>query len=513
MRRSVVLAISIAAATVMAGAIHPSPALATGSTISGTVYDDANRNGQLDAGEAPFANAIVDVYAGSAFVTSVSTDANGSFQAARLADNTYTVLLDGTSWSPLRDTWVATTTGTLRPTRTVTISGSAVVDLGLRKIVRSTTMGSPLSTYQAANGLLVNSYDDAVDAKTLYDDLAGVQLTGAEAAVTTLNFDSPSTLNDTVSNVFGGPPYSGYTATMYVTYDTWIMSGDETLVHEYGHAWSKYHADITQQDPSFASYLQARGLTGNPNLGTNWMWEPSELIAEDYRQLFGTPNAASYPQANTDLPPAASVPGLRSFLQSTFTTGPSGGSSVPAASVSAVSPGVGAATGGTQVTVSGSGFAGQGWTTTGVRVGGASASFSVVSPTQLTVTLPPGSGTQDVTVTVGSSGASSTSPATSADRVTYAPVPTGSGVTPSSGGVRGGTKVTVYGTGFSGAGFTAQAVRFGGVAGSKLVVVSPTQLTVLTPAAAGTGTVSVVISTPGGTSAAGSTSVFTYKRK
>jgi uncharacterized protein (TIGR03437 family) len=79
--------------------------------------------------------------------------------------------------------------------------------------------------------------------------------------------------------------------------------------------------------------------------------------------------------------------------------------------------------------------------------------------------------------------------------------------------MRGGTKVTVYGTGFSGAGFTVDAVRFGGVAGSKLVVVSPTQLTVLTPAATGTGSVSVVISTPGGSSATSSTSVFTYKRK
>src|SRR5207248_2590607 len=133
------------------------------------------------------------------------------------------------------------------------------------------------------------------------------------------------------SNVFGGPPYSGYSDTMYVTYDTWIMNGDVTLVHEYGHAWSKYNADITQQDPSFASYLKARGLTGNPNLGTSWMWEPSELIAEDYRQLFGTPGSASYPQANTDIPAAASVAGLRSFLQSTFTTSPSSGGSTSTA--------------------------------------------------------------------------------------------------------------------------------------------------------------------------------------
>lgn len=49
------------------------------------------------------------------------------------------------------------------------------------------------------------------------------------------------------------------------------------------------------------------------------------MIAEDYRQLFGTPNAQAMPQANREIPPAASVPGLRDFLANTFRTPPAGG--------------------------------------------------------------------------------------------------------------------------------------------------------------------------------------------
>jgi hypothetical protein len=80
---------------------------------------------------------------------------------------------------------------------------------------------------------------------------------------------------------------------------------DFPISYEYGHAWSEYYLYIVQQDPTLASYLQARGLTGNPNLNSGQMWSPLELIADDYRQLFGTPNAQSYPPFNYQIPPPA----------------------------------------------------------------------------------------------------------------------------------------------------------------------------------------------------------------
>ena len=86
-------------------------------------------------------------------------------------------------------------------------------------------------------------------------------------------------------------------------------SGDRTLFHEYGHAWSLYNAYLVQQDPALTAYLRARGLLGDPRLGTSYAWDPRELIAEDYRQLFGSPNAQLGGQINRDVPLAKESPG------------------------------------------------------------------------------------------------------------------------------------------------------------------------------------------------------------
>lgn len=481
-------------------------------TVSGSVWNDADRNGVYSSGEVPFANIPLDVYAGNTYVTGGYTDAYGNYSITGLTDGTYIVEVDAQTWNSMRDAWVPTTTGGLRYQLTVNLAGSAVANFGLRQVVRSTTMGAPMSSYTGANGLVANSYDDAVTAKALYDDLASVQLMGPEAGTTTLNFDSPSSSSDTISSVSGGPPYSNFHATMYVSFDSWVTSGDNVLVHEYGHSWSKYNADITQQDPSFASYLQARGLAGNPNLGTSWMWEPAELIAEDYRQLFGTPSAASYPQANTAIPPAASVSGLKSFLQNTYDVSASA-PTPPAPYVASIAPAVAPSSGGMTVTATGGNFSGSGWSTQSVQVGGVTAAFTLLSPTQISVVLPPGVGTQDVIVTTNASSGSSTSAASPADVVTYVPAPTVTSLSVTSGPLRGGTTVTVSGTSFAGPGFSASSVAFGGSAGSKLTVLSPTQLTVVSPSMSATGSVNVVVTTAGGSSALSSADVFTYRKK
>ena len=67
----------------------------------------------------------------------------------------------------------------------------------------------------------------------------------------------------------------------------------------------------------------------------------------------------------------------------------------PRPAVTGVSPGVGSTAGGTTVTITGTGLAGA----TGVRFGGAAASLTADSSTQVTVTSPPGTGTVTITVT------------------------------------------------------------------------------------------------------------------
>jgi phospholipase C len=76
------------------------------------------------------------------------------------------------------------------------------------------------------------------------------------------------------------------------------------------------------------------------------------------------------------------------------------------------------------------------------------------------------------------------------------PIPVITSVKPSSGTHKGGTKVTIHGTGFTG----ATAVLFGTKKGTKVKVVSATEITVTAPA--GTGTVHITVTAPGGISAA-----------
>ena len=75
--------------------------------------------------------------------------------------------------------------------------------------------------------------------------------------------------------------YTNYSASIYLDYENWLTYGDANLDHEYGHAWSLYNAYMTQQDPSFAGYLKARGLTNDPRLDTSHAWNRREMRSVD----------------------------------------------------------------------------------------------------------------------------------------------------------------------------------------------------------------------------------------
>ena len=83
----------------------------------------------------------------------------------------------------------------------------------------------------------------------------------------------------------------------------------------------------------------------------------------------------------------------------------------PRPAVTGVSPDGGSTAGGTTVTITGTGLAGA----TGVRFGGAAATITADSSTQITVTTPPGTGTVTITVTTPAG----TSKITAAGHYTY----------------------------------------------------------------------------------------------
>ncbi|ATB33021.1 IPT/TIG domain-containing protein [Melittangium boletus] len=160
----------------------------------------------------------------------------------------------------------------------------------------------------------------------------------------------------------------------------------------------------------------------------------------------------------------------------------------PAPKLMWLSPGRGSSNGGTMVTLSGGNFA------PGARVtfGGVAAPVvEVNSPSSLTATTPPhAAGWVAVTVS-NPDGQGATLPGA----FTYeaAPPPVLSSVSPAAGPSRGGTSVTLRGSGFA----PGATVRFGGVAATSVLVVSGTSLSTLSPAHA-PGQVDVEVINPDG---------------
>lgn len=172
-----------------------------------------------------------------------------------------------------------------------------------------------------------------------------------------------------------------------------------------------------------------------------------------------------------------------------------------APTVTAVSPTSGTTGGGTAVTITGTNFN----LVTGITFGGTPASsFSDVSSTTVTVVAPAhAAGTVDILVTA----AGGTSAIVTADHFTYsaAAAPAITSISPTSGSSKGGTGVTINGSGFTG----ASTVKFGSVAAVSFVVNSDTKITATSPPEAA-GTVDITVTTPTGTSATGSADQFTY---
>lgn len=124
-----------------------------------------------------------------------------------------------------------------------------------------------------------------------------------------------------------------------------------TLAHEYGHHFTLYYLrtkeNASLNDSSWVKtgYARVRGLVGNPHVSPSaeHKWDPAEIAASDYIQLFGSPNARRpvdmadirssgsggvpgslsfrvsssmynvQPQENMELPLAAQVPGLKEY--------------------------------------------------------------------------------------------------------------------------------------------------------------------------------------------------------
>ena len=182
--------------------------------------------------------------------------------------------------------------------------------------------------------------------------------------------------------------------------------------------------------------------------------------------------------------------------------------------VTSISPSSGPSTGGTTVTIHGSGFSnGAGASNVNyVMFGGIQAtSNTFISDSEITATSPAASAG---TVNIGVTTPAGTSASSSNSQFTYvasASIPTVTGLSPIIGPSSGGTTVTIYGSGFSnGAGASnVNYIKFGSIQATSNTFISDSEITATSPAASA-GTVNVIVTTPAGTSSVSSSDQFTY---
>jgi hypothetical protein len=154
---------------------------------------------------------------------------------------------------------------------------------------------------------------------------------------------------------------------------------------------------------------------------------------------------------------------------------------------SSLGPTSGTLAGGNTVTINGAGLA----TATGVSFGANTATPTVISDTQLTVTVPAGAAAGPVGVSVTTAGGTNNGLS-----YTYVDAPTVTTVAPTSGPASGGTGVTITGTNLD----STESVTFDGAPAPFSVVNSTTVSAVTPPGTA--GPVDVVVSNPAGSDTA-----------
>lgn len=171
----------------------------------------------------------------------------------------------------------------------------------------------------------------------------------------------------------------------------------------------------------------------------------------------------------------------------------------PMPRVTGVSVTVGPSSGGTSVTITGTGFTGA----TAVDFGAAAAaSFVVNSDTSVAAVSPAtNAGTVDVTVTT----AGGPSTASTVDRFTFVAAPSVSTLNPSSGPISGGTTVVIEGANFT----AVTAVSFGDNP-VGFTINDDTSITVVSPVGEAIDTVDITVTSPGGTSPQSGADQFAY---
>lgn len=245
--------------------------------------------------------------------TSLYTN-GGHMLTARATDGAGNTAVASTSFS-IQNSTSSTTTGTTAPTTqgTWTSPEGAVITV-------TSTQTNP------ATGQLYTI-------KWVYDMLKQESAAAGDFAkiapcLTVKVQDSTSSQTSTSAGTVNGL-YTSFHATVYLkggAGSTYGTRPNQITAHEYGHAWTQYYHYLVHNG-SYADYLATRwsGPNGIPLIGqdsrldSTYNWSTNEMIADDYRLLFGTSVAQSQAgYINSDVVDSRNQPGLGNWFLSSW---------------------------------------------------------------------------------------------------------------------------------------------------------------------------------------------------
>ncbi len=175
--------------------------------------------------------------------------------------------------------------------------------------------GKPFATYKAAEGFTITSYSSNWNTYSKLREIANELLSneyGEEIAYLKNIYiypDSPDgvlayTHYDLTRNYSGNYAYKNNAYIEIFDGNTYKSVRDMAWVlsHEYGHHFTIYHL-VNKENKFFnkwknTGYAQVRNIVNHPKIsyeldaiGDLYKWDIMEMAAEDYVQLFGSPNA------------------------------------------------------------------------------------------------------------------------------------------------------------------------------------------------------------------------------
>ena len=264
---------------------------AAGATLSGAVIVSG---GASD--DAQVASVAVSVDGGAYAAAQGTTSWSYALNTTSLANGAHTISVRATDGS-----------GNVA-TASVAVTVQNALPAGVAQQL-VTPEGLTIQIYSGATGWTAQQVYDLLKPNAYQLGLIGPHLT-IKVQTTYATFT-------TTSAGTSGGVYATYNATMYLNASPsslLLSRPDATIAHEYGAVWSMYHLYLTEQG-NWTPWLTARGILEDPRVDSSDVWSRGEMIADDYRMLFGTQAAQDeMGYVNTDVPDPRTVPGLKDFF-------------------------------------------------------------------------------------------------------------------------------------------------------------------------------------------------------